>query len=145
MDKAEISANINEAKRKLEEYQAKLRELREKLNVLESVIAKIQAKTSTFEQSMTRRKGKLNSFESLLSCVKSAIRYKEKMNSMLNGSAYRATVNSIDKLKSSTSSQRKKVIDDIKYVESKISYYKARVGKLQYEYDNYKEEEGNGK
>lgn len=140
MEKTEILSELNSARSQLETYRAKLRTLEEKLAAVDAFSAQCASRIRSFEESMGRRKSRLLSFESLLSRVKAAAKYKDKMSNMLNGSEYNATVASIDHLQTSISSERRKVIEDIRYVEDQIAYYESRVESLQYQYDTYPEE-----
>lgn len=140
MGKAELLSELNYAKRQLSSYKSKLSTLKDKLSTAETFSAECASRISSFEESMSKRKSRLLSFDVLISSVKAAAKYKEKMNNMLNGSEYSATVASIDQLQASISSEKRKIVEDIQYVEGQISYYESRVGTLQYQYNNYPEE-----
>lgn len=140
MEKTELLSELNYAKHQLSSYKSKLSTLKDKLSTAETFSAECASHISSFEESISKRKSRLLSFDTLISGVKSASKYKEKMNNMLSGAEYNTTVASISHLQTSVSSEKRKIIEDIQYVEEQISYWSSRASILQYEYDNYQEE-----
>lgn len=140
MSKADLLTELNNAKSQLRSYRTKLSTLKDKFSTIDTFSKECTSRIKSFEGSMARRRKRLLSFDSLVSSVKAAAKYKEKMSNMLSGTDYTNTTNSIDQLQSSISTERRKVIGDIQYVEDQISYWESRVSQLQYDYDNYPEE-----
>lgn len=144
MGKTELLYELNYAKCQLDSFRTKLNTLKDKLSTVEMFSAQCASRIGSFEESMERRKTRLLRVDSLLASVKAAMKYREKMNDMLNGFEYTNTIAAIDQLQYSISLERRKIIENIQYVEDQISYYKSRVATLQYEYDNYSEEVEDG-
>ena len=140
MSKADLLTELNNAKSQLRSYRTKLSTLKDKLSTIDTFSKECTSRIQSFEGSMSRRRKRLLSFDSLISSVKAAAKYKEKMSTMLTGTEFTNTTNSIDQLQSSISTERRKIIGDIQYVEDQISYWESRVSTLQYEYNNYPEE-----
>ncbi|MEE0930135.1 MAG: hypothetical protein UIM53_03975 [Acutalibacteraceae bacterium] len=95
---------------------------------------------NSFDKSINRRKNRLLSFDEFLATVKSASRYKQKMNDMLSGSEYSATVSDIDQLQVSISTEKRKISNNIQDLEDEITALEVKVDNLQYKYDTYPEE-----
>ncbi len=140
MSKADLLTELNNAKSQLRSYRTKLSTLKDKLSTIDTFSKECTSRIQSFEGSMSRRRKRLLSFDSLISGVKAAAKYKEKMSTMLSGTEYTNTTNSIDQLQSSISTERRKIIGDIQYVEDQISYWESQASQLQYDYDNYSEE-----
>ena len=89
---------------------------------------------------MTKRKSRLLNFDSLLANVKSAARYKQKMDELLTGTEYSSTVSSIDQLQNSIETEKRKIRNSIQDTEEQIAILELKVSRLQWEYNNYPEE-----
>ncbi|MEG2052326.1 MAG: hypothetical protein RR012_08530 [Oscillospiraceae bacterium] len=133
-------SSLNYNKKQLSSFKKKLKALEEQLDSLQEFAIQCSSHIGSFESSMAKRKNKLNVFDGFLDKVKSAVRYKQKMSDMLSGSEYSATVACIDQLQNSVASEKSKTINDIRYIEQRISELESRVSNLQYQYDTYPEE-----
>lgn len=145
MTKEILQTELNNAKTQLDSNKKKLNTLNEKLSAIDMFKKELSTKAQSFQDSISRRKNRLLKLNPLISSVKSAAKYSAKMSDMLKGKEYTKTKNSIDQVQTSVSTERKKIVADIKYVEKEISYWESQVGSLQSDYDNYPEEvENNG-
>ncbi len=140
-DKNAILVELNSAKAQLQNCRDKLKQLENKYDILVQFGTEYNAHVRSFEESMSRRRNRLSGFDSILSKVKSALCYKEKMSDMLYGTEYTNAVTAIDNMQTSLSAEKRTVSNDISYVEGQIRTLEAKVTDLQYQYDNYVEEE----
>lgn len=140
MGKQEILDELNRKKQKLTDRKAYLKELEEKLETLENFSAQCADRIKAFENSMSRRKTKLLSLGDILSRVKSALHYNDKMGQLLNGREYEKTVESISSLQTSVSAKKRDIIRDIQETEKQIDQLNRDIRQLQYAYNTYPEE-----
>lgn len=140
-DKNAILVELNSTKTQLQNCRNRLKQLENKYDVLVQFGTEYNAHVRSFEESMSKRRSRLLGVESILSKVKSALRYKEKMGDMLYGTEYTNAVASIESMQTSLSSEKRKTTNDISYVESQIQALEAKVANLQDQYDTYVEEE----
>jgi len=140
-DKNAILVELNNAKTQLQNFRDRLKQLENKYDILVQFGTEYNNHVRSFEESMSRRRNRLSGFDSILSKVKSALRYKEKMSDMLYGAEYSNAVAAIDNMQTSLSTEKRTVTNDISYVEGQIRTLEAKVTNLQYQYDNYVGEE----
>ena len=140
MGKSDILSSLVYNKTKLAECRNTLKRLEEQYNVLDEFSGKCSSCINSFDLSMQKRKKKILGVDGFLGMVKSAVKYRQKMNDLLYGAEYNDTVASIDQLQNSIASERSKVRSNIRHVEEEIARLEAKIAKLQYEYDTYPEE-----
>lgn len=140
MTKEELLLSINNLKSEVDQSNKALHELEEKMETLIDFSNGCNSHIRSFEASMARRKQKLFQLNDLLNTVRSALRYKTKMNELLTGSAYTTTVSSIDELQNSISAQKRKIEQDIIDQKNYITSLEAKLQQMQYEYNNFPEE-----
>lgn len=141
MSKSDVLAALNHKKNQLADRRKELRNLEEKYTALEEFSSQCTSRIGAFDDSMARRKRKLLSFDSILGSVRSAAKYRQRMSDMLNGADYSTTVSYIDQLQNSIATEKRNTCNSIQNVEGQISSLEARVSSLQYEYNNYPEED----
>ena len=83
MNKAELLTELNNAKSQLNDCRVKLSILRDKLSTVDVFSSECNSRIQSFEGSIIRRRKRLMSFDSLISSVKAAAKYKEKMKTKL--------------------------------------------------------------
>lgn len=137
MTKEELLLSINDLKNKIDQNNKVLRELEDKLDTLIDFSNRCDSHIRSFEASMTKRKQKLLQFDGLLKTVKSALKYKTKMNDLLTGSAYTTTASSIDGLQNSISIQKGKIKQDIIDQQNYIASLQTKLQQMQYEYNHF--------
>lgn len=140
MSKNDILWSLNYNKKQLASCRNQLRVLEEQYVVLDDFSRKCTTHINSFDESINRRKNRLLTFDEFLTTVKSASRYKQKMDDMLSGSEYSATVSAIDQLQVSISTEKRKISNDIQDLEDEIATLEVKVDNLQYQYDTYPEE-----
>lgn len=143
MTKSELYYQIQRVRSQIAEQQDKQKKLEEKWDVLLEFMAKCNTKAEAFLESVRRRKNKLSGIDWLLSRMKAAMTYRQKMGDMLSGRDYNDAKGSIDTLMEQLDSQKRQVRRELEDVEDEISRLKRRLKQLQYEYDHYPEEEEN--
>ena len=106
MNKTEILQQIDRRKVQLNTAKRRLRELEDQYQTLEVFSEQCQARIRGFEESIQRRKGKLLRLDGVLGKVRTARRYREKMNLLLVGTEYTKAANDLGNLE--TKSWRQK-------------------------------------
>lgn len=144
MGKADILGSLDSARRQLNSYQWQKKELEEKYSVMCEFGRQCALHENSFRASISKRKQRLSGIDGLLHNVKSAVRYKQKMQDMLTGSEYSAAEANIDRLQMIVLSEKKRICSELQYVEQQIRMCGRRVDSLQYEYDHYEEVNPNG-
>ncbi len=142
MSKQNIINSLSFEKRQLQLYIEQKEKLAEKYNTLRDFSSQCKSHIKSFGNSISNRKKRLSKVDELLRTVKTASKYKNKMNSMLKGSDYSSATKNISQLESTISIQMKKIVSDIEYVDRKITYIKNRIERMQYELYTYDEEVG---
>lgn len=140
MSKEYIRQQIVSVKRQINNKNCELRELEEKLDVLMEFSEKCNRKADSFQHSVQQRKRKLSSLGSLIDRIKSVAKYNEQMSGLLNGSEYNKSQRSIDDIMDKISEEKRKLMQKISTTESDIKNLNYRLRRLQYQYNNYKEE-----
>lgn len=140
MEKEAILADLNKEKEKLRQARQRLSNLEDQYETLEEFTRECNDRIRAFEESMQRRKNKLLTLDNLWSKVKSAVRYKEKMNEMLVGAEFTRASTAIGDLENSTSAKKRSIRNDIGDVEAEIARLERSVEMLQNTYNTYSEE-----
>lgn len=96
--------------------------------------------TDDFNQSINQRKQKLNHIEGLASRMKTAVRYRQKMNEMLNGNDFSSTVSSINQLFDTINREKNKILETISNIEWKINKLERDIIVLKNQYRAMSEE-----
>ncbi len=139
MGKDKILSDLNDKKNQLGEARKRLKNLEEKYETLEDFTHQCNTRIQAFDDSMRRRKNRLTRIDSLLGSVKSAKRYKNKMNDMLVGPEFIKASASINNLETTASAKKTQIKNDITSTEKEILHLEQAVEKLQYSYDTYQE------
>ncbi len=140
MEKSDILKSLNYAKKQLENFQNQKNDLEKKHDTICEFSIKCSSKTNSFRDSIARRKQRLSKLDGLIQKVKIAEKYKNNMQNMLTGSAYMEVANIITELHNVISTEKRKLKENIRYVDERIVYYKNQVDNLQYQYNTYKED-----
>ncbi len=140
MDKNDIYKSLNYAKKQLEKFENEKKDLEKKYDTICEFSIKCTSKTNSLRDSIGRRKQRLSKLDGLIQKVKTAEKYKNKMQNMLTGSDYIQVANAITELHNVISTEKRNLIQNIRYVEARIVYYKNQVGNLTYQYNTYKED-----
>ncbi len=143
MSKEYLASNLADKQHYLAECRARLQELKEKYGILEETETAFHVQIGLFEQSIQQRQRKLMTIQGLATTVKSAQRYQEKMNNMLTGTEYQTAIGYIEQLQLNFTNEKRKVVEDIQYLEREINNLENSIATLQYEYDNFEKEEDN--
>lgn len=140
MGKNDIFKSLNYAKKQLETFENQKKDLEKKYDVICEFSIKCTSKTNSFRDSIGRRKQRLSKLDGLIQKVKTAEGYKNKMQDMLTGSDYIQVANAITELHNVISTEKRKLIENMQYVDGRIAYYKNQVDNLKYKYNTYKED-----
>lgn len=140
MDKEALLLDLNKEKEKLRQARNRLGVLEDQYETLEEFTRECRSRIQGFEESMQRRKNKLLTLDNLWSNVKSAVRYKEKMNDLLVGAEYSKASTAIVDLENSTSAKKRSIGRDIGDLEDEIQRLERSVQMLQHTYNTYPEE-----
>ena len=143
MTKDELYREIQRVRTQISSQQKQQDQLEEKWDVLLEFMAKANKKAEEFLESVQRRKNKLSGIDQLLGRMKAAAKYRERMNEMLYGRDYTDAKNSIDTLLDNLNRQKRQIRQQLEDVEQELKRLKKRLNQLQYEYNNYPEEEEN--
>lgn len=141
MTRDELYRQIQSVRSQIRTAESDLRTAENKLETLLEFAAKANAKAEAFMESVQRRKRKLSGIDGLLSRMKAAMTYRQKMNDMLTGSDYTRTKNSVDSLLDQVSRQKSQLNQRIRDLDEHLDWLRRRLSQLQYEYDTYPEEE----
>ena len=141
MSKQDILEQINNCRTKLSNNQTELKKLEEKLCTLNSFSEQCNIYSNKFDQSMEKKRYRLSDISDILGRVKAAAVYSEKANQMLTGYEYSVTSSHIEELKSTISSERRKIENDIDEIKYQINILQNQIDSLVYEYNHYPEEE----
>lgn len=144
MGKSDILKSLNYAKKQLENFESQKKDLEEKYDTICEFSIKCSSKTNSFRDSIIRRKQRLSKLDGLTQKVKTAAKYKSNMENMLTGSEYVQVANMITELHNVIGAEKRKLMDNMQYVDGCIAYYKIQVGNLTYQYNTYKEDVQNG-
>ena len=134
MNKTEILQQIDRRKVQLNTAKRRLRELEDQYQTLEVFSEQCQARIRGFEESIQRRKGKLLRLDGVLGKVRTARRYREKMNLLLVGTEYIKAANDLGNLENSIAGKKRNVRNEIMETEDRITYLENVIEHLQYEY-----------
>lgn len=143
MTKDELYREIQRVRDQIAEARKERNKLEEKWEVLLEFAAKCNERAERFMESVQRRKNKLSGIDQLLNRMKAAMKYRNKMNDLLTGRDYTDAKGSIDELMENLDRQKWQVKQALEDVENKIHRLQNRLNQLQYEYNNYPEEEAN--
>lgn len=140
MEKSDILKSLNNAKKQLENFENQKKDLKEKYDTICEFSIKCSSKTNSFKDSMARRKQRLSKLDGLIQKVKTAEKYKNNMQNMLTGSDYMKVANAITELHIVIGTEKRKLMENMQYVDERIAYYKNQVENLKYQYNTYKED-----
>lgn len=141
MTKDQLYQEIQRVRSQINRARDEQRTLEEKWDVLLEFSAKCNERAEAFLESVQRRKKKLSGIDQLLSRMKAAMKYREKMQDLLCGQDYRSAKNSIDELMDNLDRQKRQVKQALSDVDHKLRQLHSRLNQLQYEYNNYPDEE----
>ncbi len=117
---------------------AALEKKRKNLEIQYSTIVELSKKINIYEDNfhvaIQNRKSKLESIDNLTQCVKSALKYKNKMQDMLNGNEYINSVDKINELKNKIQAQKEKILYDLHETEEGIDINRRRLSNLKNAY-----------
>lgn len=140
MEKSDILKSLNYAKKQLENFQNQKKDLEKKYDTISEFSIKCSSKTNSFRDSIARRKQRLSKLDGLVQKVKIAEKYKNNMQNMLTGSDYMKIANAITELHNVISTEKRKLMENMQYVDGCIAYYQKQVDNLKYQYNTYKED-----
>lgn len=132
---------MNYNKSRLSSYRSELKDFEEQYDALQEFSDQCSLHIRSFDSSIVNRKRRLSNFDSIIDRVKSAAQYKQVMGDMLSGAEHSTTVASIDQLQSSIAAKKREIENNMQYVEQQISVLESKIASLQYEYNNYIEDE----
>lgn len=141
MSKEELYRQIQTVKSQIQTAVKEQKTLEEALDVLQEFSSKCDAKAESFMGSIQRRKGKLTSLSALINQMKAAYAYYQKMQEVLSGADYSGAKQSIDTLLETVSGEKRTLRQKIQNLDDKIADLRYRQKQLQYQYDNYEEDE----
>lgn len=141
MTRDELYRQIQSVKTQISTAERDLKTAENNLSTLLEFASKSNAKAEAFLESVQRRKTRLSGIDGLLSRMKAAMTYRQKMNDMLTGTAYTKAKNSIDTLLDNVSRKKSELNQRIRDLDDHIAWLRSRLYQLQYEYDTYPEEE----
>ena len=141
MTKNELYLQIQQVRQQLNREKSKQNELEKQWDVLLVFAAKCNERAEAFMQSVQRRKRKLSGLDQLMSRMKSALKYRDRMNDLLSGVEYLQAKHSIYEMMDNLDRQKRKLRDQIETAECRVHNLRRKLEQLQYEYDHLPTEE----
>ena len=140
MTKDELYQQILQVRSQLSDARADRKRLEEKWDVLLEFGNKCNERAEAFLNSISRRKRKLSGVDQLLSRMKAAMKYRERMNDLLTGSDYLSAKRSVDEMMDNLQTQKRKLRSQLEDAEYRIRSLNNRLYQLECEYDQFPEE-----
>ena len=141
MTKDELYQEIQRVKNQISHARDEQHKLEEKWEVLLEFSQKCNERAERFLESVQRRKRKLSGIDHLLSRMKAATKYRDRMNDLLNGQDYNTAKSSIDELMRNLDGQKRQVKQELVDTGRRIQTLQNRLNQLQHEYNNFPEED----